>query len=145
MTAETIQVRCPKCGTIATISGDAWGQRVECAGCGVTFIGAGKPGSDGVVVGSMESSGDYLGLLFFSACVMGLGVVWAWALLMVARFADIGYSLLMVGGALAGSFLTGMVGLAIRDIAINSRATREATETLCEILRPKPAAPKDES
>ena len=127
-----IHVQCPKCQWKCAIEDDRYGGTVECEECGIRFL-ARRPGESEQVRIGMPSAkeGRYGSLAVFAGVVMILGVVQG---AIVAIAVPIGLSVLMGALTMVMSILTGMLILAIRDIAIRPRETQEMVKSIVGMM-----------
>jgi len=124
------QVKCPKCKWEGDVPDADANGFVECGECNFSFIPY-KPGDTKTSVTSRAPQpGGYGGLAFCAWAIIAASIIAG--VLMVSEETD--NAVIAAGIVLAGLFV-GFVGLAIRDVAINTRATRLSTESMRTSMR----------
>ena len=121
------QVKCPKCDWEGEVPDADTNGFVECGACEFSFLPytPREPGTPGVA--HPRPARFYAGL---AICAWVIMIASALSALGIGSSDDDPTVLLYAGGVLISGLFTGFVGLAIRDIAIHSRDTRDATYRL---------------
>jgi hypothetical protein len=126
------QVKCPKCKWEGEAPDSDANGFVECGECNFSFIPY-KPGNAATSVTSRAPQPvEYVGLAICSSAIIAASIIAA--VLLVMEDGEPEMIPMASGIAIMGLF-TGFVGLAIRDIAINTRSTRLSTESMRSSMR----------
>jgi hypothetical protein len=117
---EGVRAQCPKCQWETEIADGGYGGMIECEECGIRFVvrGSGE---------TLGSKGQYGSLAIFAGVIMLIGMVQGIVVMVVAPG---GLGVLMGMIAIVMGVFSGLLILTIRDIAINSRATRKMVEAM---------------
>jgi hypothetical protein len=120
-----IQVQCPKCGWDTTVEDDRFEGTLECDECGIRFLACGAGKGERVRIGTtFRSDGQYGSLAVFAGLIMLIGLVQGIVIMVVmAEAAAVG--ILMGAMTIVTGIFTGLLILAVRDVAIRSRQTQE--------------------
>jgi len=118
-----IQVQCPKCGWESSVEDDRFEGTLECDECGIRFFARGAGKGERIRMGTTpRGDGRYGSLAVFAGLIMLVGLVQG---LIIVLVVDSGIGILMGIMTMATGGFTGMLVLAVRDVAIRSRQTQE--------------------